>query len=347
MNIMSNGVGEGIAFKYSELRTLTGLTLDEALKRLQAKLEPAAYKQVEGGGAKFTDIKPAWLTEVLTQVFGICGIGWNYWFDEPEVTATAQKSSKGREYIDYDAQIKMGHLIYVLTLPDGRLIESDPIRATGGSNNENQEYAIRGAVTNMLGMAASKLTWQLSIYKGQDFPKVVDERPWYTKALEYGLAHPELLKKPLGETEEGKRVITNMRGMIGAGKWWNAEAHFKQAIQAYTGFKVPEEMGWKDFNRIVRIYAGPFAIAGEEIKDVAFNHFLKPSEWQAVMNGIPVMENMVLTEEMADALNVLIPNAQTYLKDKKLDTATMAEQLRQHFVKLAETVPSDETISSN
>jgi len=38
-----------------------------------------ALKQIQGGRLKgMTDIKPQWRTEVMTEVFGPCGIGWSY-----------------------------------------------------------------------------------------------------------------------------------------------------------------------------------------------------------------------------------------------------------------------------
>lgn len=40
-----------------------------------------------------------------------------------------------------------------------------PVLANGGSDNSEREYAVRGAITNALGGAASKLGWQLSVYQ--------------------------------------------------------------------------------------------------------------------------------------------------------------------------------------
>jgi len=44
---------------------------------------------------------------------------------------------------------------------------SEPITATGGNDNEVESYAVRGALTNAIGAAFAKLTWQLPVYKGQ------------------------------------------------------------------------------------------------------------------------------------------------------------------------------------
>ena len=49
----------------------------------------------------------------------------------------------------------------------GHTLISEPITATGGNDNEVEAYAVRGALTNALGAAFAKLTWQLPVYKGQ------------------------------------------------------------------------------------------------------------------------------------------------------------------------------------
>ena len=53
----------------NEWRTLTGLTLGEAIKELKAVLPPSAYKAVPGSQG-LTDIDPSYLTEKATEIFG-------------------------------------------------------------------------------------------------------------------------------------------------------------------------------------------------------------------------------------------------------------------------------------
>lgn len=359
MDVLKDSNGEPVPFNYDKLRTFTGLTIPQALAKLQEKLDDNAYKKVTGGGKELTDIKPAWLTEALTTVFGIVGVGWYYDFDEPVVIESEKLSSSGRKYTSFQADILKGKVVYRLT--DGVVIyESEPIYATGGSDNEVKEYAIRGALTNMLGAASSKLEWQLFIYKGEkDLPpkkeatKATEKDesvPWYWQAIRYAKSKPEVWKEPLGSSEFGNRVIARMvKELIGKDNgWWDARPHFDKAIQAYTGFKVPEDMTWDRFERLVRIYRGPLVHPGETIKDVLFYHYLKPSEWQRFLAAIPLDEEFVLDDKTAAAIQDILINAPNYLKDKKLGVETMADQVRNHFVKIAEVVSptSDELVEA-
>ena len=56
---------------------------------------------------------------------------------------------------------------YRLLDATGQPLISEPITATGGNDNEVESYAVRGALTNAIGAAFAKLTWQLPVYKGQ------------------------------------------------------------------------------------------------------------------------------------------------------------------------------------
>lgn len=342
MYIVTDDNGVPIKLDYAKLRTLTGLTIPDALKALQRQLDKDAYKAVESGGKELTDIKPAWLTEELTNIFGLCGFGWTYDFDEPVIVGSIKKSRQGREYESWQVDILHGWLVIRLT--DGeRIIESTRISATGGSDNEVKEYAIRGALTNMLGAAASKLTWQLFIYKGQkEQPKVkeVDDRPWWIKALEYAKSRPDLWDSTLGSSQAGGKVIDKLVSdeMIGPEKWFMARGHILNAVQKYTGYKAPEEMYWKDFAKLARIYSGPQAVPGETVKDVLFYHYMTPSEWQSLLASIPLQEDFVLDEITAGALNDALVVAPHMRKGKKFDAEGMASNLRRYFVQTAQIV---------
>jgi hypothetical protein len=337
-----------MALKYDELKTFTGLTIPQALSALQAKLEPNAYKQVSGAGVKLTDIKPAYLTEVLTDVFGICPIGWSFDWENIQLDGQMTTTSTGKERYVWQADILRGWLNYTLT--DGEEEYDFKVLSTGGSDNDVKEYAVRGAVTNMLGAAASKLLWQLTVYKGQgdeqvktgaqagktvQQPTKVDEHPWYTRQIEYAKAHSADYALPLGQTDIGKAAITRLRTMIGEGLWFAAPPNMVNAIKKYTGFGKAEEMTWPKFERLVRAYVGPYAVAGEQIKDVLFDHFLKPASWQELIHSIPLEVDMVLDERTAAVLEAALVGVPAYVKDGKLDVESMAASLRSHFIKHA------------
>lgn len=140
--------------------TLMGYTMGEAIAKLDEALEPAAYKAVPGA-VDLTDIKPAWLTAYLNQVFGIAGFGWWFSWDRNDLVVTPYES-KGRQL--YAATLDRLEFYFRLLVGD-QLIVAGPVLANGGSDNSEREYAVRGAITNALGGAASKLGWQLSVYQ--------------------------------------------------------------------------------------------------------------------------------------------------------------------------------------
>lgn len=360
MEIVRDALGQGIAgIKYASLKTLTGLTLDQAIGIMKAKLPPTAYKPVPDM-PYLTDINPAYLTEVATNVFGMCGIGWHYRFDAPVVTEFVQKTRSGERGM-FRADLDYFYLVVTVQTEDGNLIESEPIYVNGSNDSEDRGYAVRGAITNALGAAFSKLCWQLPLYQGLydnkkgEFKEtksasmslvVIDPNlPWWEKAWLYIKTDPATAAAPLGKSEAGKRAIEMLKLKIGSADdaWWNAEAHLEKALKAYVGKDNLAVLSWIDFRKLTRIYGGPQALAGDQVKDVLFQHYLKPTEWQNVILSIPLENDMVLTDEMAEAFNASIPVAAQYLKDKKFDYESMAAALRQFCLKIAEPVPGPTT----
>ncbi len=155
-------------FDFTTARTVTGFTLDQVIAELQKPLPPAAYKPVPGA-SDLTDIDPAYLTEVATKIFGPIGFGWWYDYQPADLTvsAEARTAKSGREYTVYTASLHKLIVRYRLIDASGKVLISEPITATGGNDNEVESYAVRGALTNAIGAAFAKLTWQLPVYKGQ------------------------------------------------------------------------------------------------------------------------------------------------------------------------------------
>lgn len=155
-------------FDYTTARSVTGFTLPDAIAEMQKPLPASAYKPVPGA-SDLTDIDPAYLTEVATQVFGPIGFGWWYDFAPSDLTINAEirTAKSGREYTVYTASLHKLIVRYRLLDAAGHTLISEPITATGGNENEIEAYAVRGALTNALGAAFAKLTWQLPVYKGQ------------------------------------------------------------------------------------------------------------------------------------------------------------------------------------
>jgi hypothetical protein len=155
-------------FDFTTAQTVTGFTLAQIVAEMQKPLPASAYKPVPGA-TDLTDIDPAYLTEVATKVFGPIGLGW--WYDfrpgDLAISAEARTAKSGREYTVFTASLHKLSVQYRLLDAAGQTLVGEPITATGGNDNEVESYAVRGALTNAIGAAFAKLTWQLPVYKGQ------------------------------------------------------------------------------------------------------------------------------------------------------------------------------------
>jgi hypothetical protein len=107
-----------------------------------------------------SDINPQWRYEVLTQVFGVCGIGWKFTIDKQWI----EKYDNGEiaSFANVSLYIKV----------DGEW--SDPIPANGGSMfvaNESRgpyvsDECYKMAITDALGTAAKMIGVASDIYQG-------------------------------------------------------------------------------------------------------------------------------------------------------------------------------------
>src|SRR5512135_908243 len=93
-------------FDFETAKTVNGFTLSQVIAELQKPLPASAYKPVPGA-SDLTDIDPAYLTEVTTQVFGPVGFGWWFDFQPADLTigAEARTAKSGREYTVYTASL--------------------------------------------------------------------------------------------------------------------------------------------------------------------------------------------------------------------------------------------------
>lgn len=144
-------------------KTLTGIPLGKVMDELNAELPPEAYKAVPHR-TYLTDTNPAYMREVVTRVFGMCGYGWFYNYETDHIVITEGKDSKGNP--EHTVIIKRLWLRFRYITQDGRILISEAIPAAGGSKNTYLEDALKGAITNCLGKAFSMLCWQLDVYKG-------------------------------------------------------------------------------------------------------------------------------------------------------------------------------------
>jgi len=215
-------------FDYNNAVTLTGFRPDEALRKMQSVLPASAYKKIDGVAMDLTDVDPAYLTEYANLVFGIVGVGWWYDFDQPTVSAEIRVNQYKKEYTVYTVTINRFKLFYRLIDAQGNELVSAPIFSSGEAENQKQGWAIRGAITNAINAAFSKLEWQMPVYKNEvthknaakmqdhsdDDVKVVAKKPATEKTDP--VVEPE--KPKMIAEEQGRDVV----------KFWMGEKYSKE-----------------------------------------------------------------------------------------------------------------------
>ena len=162
-----------------DLKTMTGMTVDEMYAKLDEQLPAEAYKAIAGthgkDGSELTDIDPNYATEVLNQVFGPCGLGWGYAYNPEDLNLTVENrprsSGNGTRRVSLAVLTKLS-VWYKLVKPDSEEVLCT-IDAGGASDNDDEAYALKGAITYAIGNALSKIGWQKSVYLGKRSHKTV------------------------------------------------------------------------------------------------------------------------------------------------------------------------------
>ncbi len=157
-----------------DIKTLTGLPIEEAIAKLDEELPASAYKAVPGG-ADLTDIDPNHMRRVFNEVFGLAGYGWGYRYNPDHVYTRVEERSGKRTRTVVVAVVKQLELWYRVVV-DGE-IHTGTIPATGASENSSDAYALKGALTSAIGNAASNIGFQLSVYLGERSHKTVGRAP--------------------------------------------------------------------------------------------------------------------------------------------------------------------------
>lgn len=128
-----------------------------------------ARKDIQAGRLKgMTDINPMWRIKKLTEVFGMCGIGWKYVITSKQL----QTGCKGQisAFVDVDLFVKV----------DGQW--SDAIQGTGGASfvtdEKNGLYqsdeCFKMALTDAIGICCKALGMSADIYFSKDRTKYTD-----------------------------------------------------------------------------------------------------------------------------------------------------------------------------
>ncbi len=125
-----------------------------------------AKKPIDSGRMKGkTDISPMWRIEMLTEVFGPCGIGWWYVIKNQRLEKGAGEDIKA--FVDIDLYYKWGETV------------SQPIPGIGGNTfvaKERNGYytddeCFKKALSDAISVAAKALGMGADIYMGGDSTK--------------------------------------------------------------------------------------------------------------------------------------------------------------------------------
>lgn len=132
---------------------------------------PQALKEIKGGRmAGKTDINPMWRLKVLTEQFGMCGVGWKYVIDRQWIEDSPNKERAA--FVNISLYIKV----------DGEW--SAAIPGTGGSsfaaNEKNGVYTsdecFKMALTDAISVSCKALGVAADVYWEKD-PSKYDGRP--------------------------------------------------------------------------------------------------------------------------------------------------------------------------
>ena len=148
-----------------------------------------SLKTIQAGRLKGkSDINPQWRYQVLTETFGVCGIGWKYTIDKQWIEP--YQNGEVAAFVNISLYIKQ----------NGEWSEAIP--ANGGSmfvaNERNGAFVsdecFKMACTDALGTAAKMLGVGADVYKGLQDSKYIapapaahpaeDTRPWLNENTE-------------------------------------------------------------------------------------------------------------------------------------------------------------------
>lgn len=211
-------------FDFNTAVTLTGFKPDDALRKMQSVLPASAYKKIDGVAMDLTDVDPAYLTEYANLVFGMVGMGWWYDFDEPIVSAEVRVNKFKQEYTIYTVTIKKFKLFYRLIDSQGNDLVSAPIFASGEAENQKQGWAIRGAITNAINAAFSKLEWQMPVYKNEVTHKNAAKMQDHSNDDVKVVKNPSI--EPVAETKKPEMTVEQPgRDVV---KFWLGDKYSKE-----------------------------------------------------------------------------------------------------------------------
>lgn len=201
--------------------TCAGLSLDQPF-------DPEAYKCIPGADF-LTDIDLAYMKKCLNDVFGICGLGWGYAYNPGDMLIEAGSRTDGT-----GAFLKAGTVWFKLVADDDQE-HTITIQASGGSENNRVEFALKGALTNMISNAVSQIGFQESVYMGKR--SHFTENGSARKPPEDAVAHPASFLIPKGAGIGQKHVGLALANLSDAALQYYASGGFTPSDEAGRQFQ--------------------------------------------------------------------------------------------------------------
>lgn len=175
----------------------------------QSALKPIEFGKLKG---KF-DISPQWRWEVLTETYGMCGIGWK--FDVVDViTVPVEETKEVMIYVKVNLYIKDGDAW------------SEPIPGYGGdfliqkdkNGIHGNDEAYKMAITDALGTAAKMIGVGADVYRGLHDSKIsaINDKEKKEKEFNPQAAYSIVLSKAKERSIAQDDVDKQMTAMFGA-----------------------------------------------------------------------------------------------------------------------------------
>ena len=193
-----------------------------------------AKKKITGGRLNgMTDIKPMWRIEKLTEIFGVCGIGWKTIIKNKEIIEGANNEKIA--IVDIELYVKVNDEW------------SEPIEGTGGSSFISKEKnglytsdeCFKMAYTDALSVACKSLGMGADVYWGDskyNTTTINNKEDALKFANSYtfkGGKHANMTLKEIIDNKD-KNFIEWLLGNT-------KDENLKQAITLLTGITIPSE----------------------------------------------------------------------------------------------------------
>lgn len=184
-----------------------------------------AKKTITGGRLSgMTDIKPMWRIEKLTEIFGMCGIGWKAPITNKEIIEGA--NGEKIAIVDIELFVKVGDKW------------SEGITGTGGSSfiaKEKQglytsDECFKMAYTDALSVACKSLGMGADVYWGDSKYNTEEKDPTEEEAEEYVLTFGKHKGKKLADV-----INTSYKTYL----MEHGDSYIKKCIELLTGQKLP------------------------------------------------------------------------------------------------------------